>query len=53
MIPSNVMVGIIICEIITITCDICTIYVKFFLEEVLYPKKKCGYGRLTLLLISN
>ena len=34
------MIGIIICEVITIMCDIGTINVRFFLLDVPYPQKK-------------
>ena len=34
------MIGTIICEVITIMCDIDTINVRFFLLDVPHPQKK-------------
>ena len=40
-VPSNVMVGTIICEVAIIMCDIYTINVRFYLLEVPYPYGYC------------
>ena len=45
MVPSNVIVGTIICKVDTIMCDIGTINIKFYLLEVPYPYE---YYRITL-----
>ena len=41
------MVVTIICEVITITYDIGSINVRFFLLQVLYPQKRYGYYKFT------
>ena len=41
------MVNSIICEVITIICDIGTINVTFYLLEVLYSQKMCKYCTIT------
>ena len=51
------MVGIIICEVNTIMCDIGTINVRFYLLEVQYPHEYCRitqkYNSCTVLYMQN